>query len=60
MREMKYNELIVDISSYYNDKYYIEITEMSRYYLQKISHNMVISDLKSKRTTKINTILNVI
>lgn len=56
MREMKYNEFIVDISSYYNDKSYIEITEMGRYYLQKISYNTE----RLKRITNINKILNVI
>ena len=57
MREMKYSELI-DISSYYNDKSYIEITEMGQYYLQIISYNTEIFDLILKRITNINKILN--
>ena len=60
MREVKYSELIVDISSYYNDKYYVEITEMGRYYLQKISYNMEIFDLRLKRINRTNKILDII
>ena len=60
MREVKYSELIVDISSYYNDKSHIEITEMGRYYLQKISYNMEIFDLRLKRINRTNKILDII